>query len=207
MDKHGRIHFLFLSSFRFPIAGLPRLMGRGVCVFDWLALAVIGATAAISPADAQTVESKTVCGQVYISSEFIINARADSVVLRLVHTATLADIMEYDYRSGAKWLLKIGDAASITPRMDKFGQRDTGVIILSSFRPPSELCFTFEPDRGNYVCQENWKCIASAGNQTRVVVTVRLIDSEGAQSSGQISQRQRMIRQRLEKLKLLSERK
>ena len=162
---------------------------------------------AFFPVIAQTVTAKIVMGQVYMSSEFVINARVDSVMLRLVHSQTLADLMDYEYQGGAKWLLHVGDAVSLVPQVNKFGQRDTGVIIASYLKTSSELCFTFEPDNGAYIYQDQWKFFPSAGNQTRLVFSERCLDSEGSHSSAKTGERTRQIQQWLARLKSVVERR
>ena len=167
---------------------------------------IIWVTLLICPASAQTVASKTVVGQAYLSSEYIINARADSIMMWLGVPEILARISGYEFRSGAKRLIRIGDAAMVVPQKDTYGQRDTGVIMISYLKP-AEMWFTFEPENGAYVYQDQWKFLPSAANETKVLFLERYIDSEGKQSPGNVEELTRLIRERLVKLKAIVERR
>jgi hypothetical protein len=72
---------------------------------------------------------------------------------------------------------------------------------------PTEVRFTFEPKNGAYVYQDQWNFTPSAGIQTKIVFSERYIDSQGPLSSGKIADWTRLIRERLDKLKAIAERK
>jgi len=158
-------------------------------------------------AQAQTVTAKSVAGQVLISSEYVVNARADSIIMRLGVPDTLAQIMGYRFASGAMRFLHFGDAIMVVPQTDKYEQRDTGIILLSYAQMPREIRFTFEPKNGAYVYQDQWSFSSSAGIQTKIVFSERYIDSEGPLSAGKIADWTKLIKDRLEKLKAIAERK
>jgi hypothetical protein len=175
-------------------------------LFALIPVVIVCATLLNFPAGAQTVASKTVVGEAYISSEYIVNARADSIMMWLTVPELWARISGYEFSSGAKRLLRIGDAARVIPQKDTYGQRDTGVIMISFIRP-AEIWYTFEPENGAYVYQDQWKFLPSAGNETKVLFIERYIDSEGRQTSGNIEELKKLIRERLVKLKGIAERK
>ena len=171
-------------------------------------LAVLGALSVMMcRLDAQTVITKNVEGEAFISSEYTVNARADSIIMRLAVPDTLAQIMGYQFCSGVKRFLKIGDAILVAPQKDKYRERDTGIILISYVQMPKEVRFTFEPKNGAYIFQDQWNFTASAGIQTRIVFSERYIDSQGPLSPGKIADWTRLIRERLEKLKAIAERK
>jgi hypothetical protein len=172
-----------------------------------LAAAVVLGISGFGSVGAQTVVSKTVAGQVYVSSEFVVNARPESVIMWLTNPNTLAGIMGYEFSGGVKRFFKIGDAIKITPLHTAFGQRDTGVILLSYVRASKEIRFTFEPENGKYIYQDQWEPLPFAGNQTKIHYCERSIDSDGAQSSSKTEECERLMRERLTKLKAIVERK
>jgi hypothetical protein len=155
---------------------------------------------------AQTVSSKMVFGQAYISSDYTINARPDSIILRLGNSDTMSKIMGYAFCSGARRLFRIGDAAVMVHQWGTYGVQDT-VVIITSYLAPTEMCFTFEPRNGKYIYQDRWRILPSAGNKTKIDFMERYIDSEGLQSSGKTSERTRVIQEGLVKLKAIVERK
>jgi hypothetical protein len=156
---------------------------------------------------AQTITTKSVEGEAFISSEYMVNARADSIIMRLGVSDTLAQIMGYQFCSGVKRFLQIGDAIMVAPQKDKYLVRDTGIILISYAKMPTEVRFTFEPKNGAYVYQDQWNFTPSAGIQTKIVFSERYIDSQGPLSSGKIADWTRLIRERLDKLKAIAERK
>ncbi len=158
------------------------------------------------PGSAQTVSVKMVLGQVYISSDYTINARPDSIILRLGNADTMSKIMGYTFCSGARRLFRIGDAAVMAHQWGTYGVQDT-VVIITSYLGPTEMCFTFEPRNGKYIYQDQWRIRPSAGNKTKIDFMERYLDSEGPQSSGKTSERTRVIQEGLVKLKASVERK
>jgi hypothetical protein len=156
---------------------------------------------------AQSVLTKSVEGEALISSEYTVNARADSIIMRLGVSDTLAQIMGYQFCSGVKRFLQIGDAIMVAPQKDKYQIRDTGIILISYVKMPVEVRFTFEPKNGAYMYQDQWNFTPSAGIQTKIVFSERYIDSQGSLSPGRIADWTRLIRERLEKLKAIAERK
>lgn len=173
-------------------------------VFPAVLVAII---APINCIFAQTVITKGVAGQAFISSEYIVNARADSIIMRLAISDTLAQIMGYQFCSGVKRFQRIGDAIMVTPQKDKYLERDTGIILISYVQMPKEVRFTFEPKNGAYLYQDQWNFTPSAGIQTKIVFSERYIDSQGPLPPGKIADWTRLIRERLEKLKVIAERK
>ena len=158
------------------------------------------------PGSAQTVSVKMVLGQAYISSDYTINARPDSIILRLGNSDTMSQIMGYTFCSGARRLFRIGDAAVLVHQWGAYGVQDT-VVIITSCLTRTEMCFTFEPRNGKYIYQDQWRIMPSAGNKTKIVFMERYFDSEGLQSSGKTSERTRVIQEGLVKLKAIVERK
>ena len=175
-------------------------MKRMLVVFMSIALlSCIGRT------PAQTITTGSTVGQIY-TSEFTINARADTVMMRLGNPDSLVKIMGFEYQGGAKRLAQVGDAFKVIPQKDRYNDRDTGVIGLTFLQTRVELRLTFEPANGSYYFQDQWKFFPSAGNETRIIFTERYFEPS-SQSSTQLDEQARLIKEGLARLKTMVERR
>jgi hypothetical protein len=146
------------------------------------------------------VINKAITGLSFASNEFTINAKSDSVWLRLNTPTTLVEIMGMNLRGGAKKLVEVGNAATITT------EHDTGVVILSYVKRRTEMRFVFEPDSGTYLFQDIWKLNQVGGNQTKVIFERRYIRPIPI-SSGKIADLEHFVQERLARLKEMVEKK
>lgn len=154
---------------------------------------------------AQTVTTGSTVGQIY-TSEFTVNARADTVMMRLGNPDSLVKIMGFEYQGGAKRLAQVGDAFKVIPQKDRYNDRDTGVIGLTFLQMRVELRLSFEPANGSYYFQDQWKFFPSAGNETRIIFTERYFEPN-SQSSTQLDEQARLIKEGLARLKTMVERR
>jgi hypothetical protein len=159
----------------------------------------------IATASAQMVTSGSTVGQVY-TSEFTINARADTVMMQLGNPDSLAKIMGFVYQGGAKRLAHVGDAIMVIPQKERYNDRDTGVLVMTNLKMRVELRLTFEPDNSNYYFEDMWKFFPSAGNETRIIFTERYFEPS-SQSSTQLGEQARLIKEGLARLKTMAERR
>ncbi|MGB7568556.1 MAG: hypothetical protein WBM07_11900 [Chitinivibrionales bacterium] len=159
----------------------------------------------IVPVSAQTVTTGSTVGQIY-TSEFTVNARADTVMMRLGNPDSLVKIMGFEYQGGAKRLAQVGDAFKVIPQKDRYNDRDTGVIGLTFLQMRVELRLTFEPANGSYYFQDQWKFFSSAGNETRIIFTERYFEPS-SQSSTQLDEQARLIKEGLARLKTMVDRR
>jgi hypothetical protein len=161
--------------------------------------------ACIAPVSAQMITSGSTVGQIY-TSEFTINARSDTIMMRLGNPDSLVKIMGFVYQGGVKRLAHVGDAIMVLPQKERYNDRDTGVLVMTNLKMRVELRLTFEPDNGNYYFEDMWKFFPSAGNETRIIFTERYFEPS-SQSQGQLGEQARLIKEGLARLKTMCERK
>ena len=159
----------------------------------------------IGRASAQMVTNSSTVGQVF-TSEFTVNARSDTVMMRIGNPDSLAKIMGFEYKGGVKRLAHVGDVIMMIPQKERYNDRDTGVIGLTYLKMRVELRLTFEPENGTYYFQDQWKFFPSAGNETRIIFTERYFEP-ASQSSAQITEQARLLKESLARLKAMAERK
>jgi hypothetical protein len=144
--------------------------------------------------------NKTITGLSFTSNEFSINAKSDSVWVKLNTPQSLSEVLAMNLRGGARKLVEVGDAANMTT------EHDTGAVILSYVKRRTEMRFVFEPDSGTFLWQDIWKLNQVGASQTKVVFERRYIRPV-AIPSGQISDLIRFLQERLAKLKEMVEKK
>jgi hypothetical protein len=151
------------------------------------------------PASAQVI-NKTITGLSFTSSEFNINAKSDSVWVKLNTPQTLSEVLGMNWRGGSKKLVEVGDAANMTT------EHDTGAVILSYVKRRTEMRFVFEPDSGTFLWQDIWKLNQVGASQTKVVFERRYVRPVPI-PSGQISEYTQFLQERLARLKEMVEKK
>ena len=142
--------------------------------------------------------SKAITGFSFISNDFTINTKSDSVWGKLNTPTTLADVMGMNLRGAPNKLIEIGNGAAMTT------EHDTGVVLLTYLKRRTEMRFVFEPDSGTFLFQDIWKLNQVGANQTRLVFERRYVRPFPITSS-QISDLGRFLQERLARLKELAE--
>jgi hypothetical protein len=146
------------------------------------------------------VINKAITGLSFSSNEFTINAKSDSVWVRLNTPNTLAQVMGFKLRGGSTKLVEVGNAASMTT------EHDTGSVLLSYVKRRTEMRFIFEPDSGTYLFEDIWKLNQVGAATTKVLFERRYIRPIPI-SSSQISDIERFLQERIARLKELVEKK
>jgi hypothetical protein len=142
--------------------------------------------------------NKAITGLNFLSNDFMINAKSDTVWGKLNTPTTLADVMGMNLRGARNKLVEIGNGATMTT------EHDTGVVLLTYIKRRTEMRFIFEPDSGTYLFQDIWKLAQVGANQTRLVFERRYVRPIPI-TSGQISDIGRFLQERLARLKELAE--
>lgn len=168
-------------------------MVRFVCLFVF--------TAALCVASVQAqVNNKPIMGLNFTANEFTINAKSDSVWVKLNTPSTLAEVLGMNLRGGSRKLVEVGDAATMTT------EHDTGAVILTYVKRRTEMRVVFEPDSGTYLWQDIWKLNQVGASQTRVVYERRYVRPQ-AIPSGLVADITTFLQERLARLKDLVEKK
>jgi len=165
----------------------------------FVSVCAIAATVCMGSVSAQ-MTNKPITGLDFTTPEFTINAKSDSVWVKLNTPQTLAEILAMNLRGGARKLVEVGDAATMTT------EHDTGAVVLTYVKRRTEMRFVFEPDSGTYLWQDIWKLNQIGASQTRIIFERRYV-RPAAISSGLINDITRFLQERMARLKDMVEKK
>jgi hypothetical protein len=146
------------------------------------------------------IVNKNIMGLSFTSDELEINAKSDSIWVKLNTPQTLADIIGMTMRGGSKKLVEVGDGVNMTT------EHDTGAVILSYVKRRTEMRFVFEPDSGTFLWQDIWKLNQVGATRTKIIFERRYVRPIPI-TSAQIDDLTRFLKERLARLKEMVEQK
>jgi uncharacterized protein YndB with AHSA1/START domain len=158
-----------------------------------LAVALMAATAV----SAQVGNSK-LSGQSFKGAT-VVNASSEKVWAILTNPKHLPELLEYELLETARKLDKLGSNL----KLKALG--DPGRMFLTYSKPLSELRFSWQPDNGTYLCQEEWT-LKKSGKGTKITYQTRYTES-GPQSKEDIAAQVKAGNDMLVRLKKLCESK